>query len=989
MGLLPPVPGPASTFPCGITCYDEPLHFFAWFIMAYLPRFKRIALAPSLAAVSAAVMLLLTFVTLQVVGQNMAREVEQEIGQNLAELSFQTTDKLDRGMYERYREVKLMAERYEITSADVPVPAKRAMLERMQETHPYYAWIGITDNAGQVMIATGSLLEGKNVAARPWFKAANEGVHLLDVHEAVLLAKLLPNPTGEPKRFFDVAFPYRGADGQVLGVLGTHLSWQWAADVQRSVLRPLADRKAVDTLILSKGGAVLLGPAAYTDKVLQPESLQLARRGMNGAVIETWPDGKRYLVGYSKSRGHQSYPGLEWTVLVRQPLDEAFKPVDALRDKILWGGIGAAALVSLLVWLLSRGIAKPLERITQHAGELTAGQLDRIPPVHSRLAEVQILQDALNELLAKVRVKEVGLRELNATLENRVTERTAALHTAVEETRKSEHRVRAIIDTALDAFVGVDAEGLITDWNPRAEEIFGWTRAQVLGKTVTETIIPPRFRQAHQNGMRRFGVAGSSGVVGKRLQLFALRSNGVEFPVEMTIGLINAGDTHFFGTFIQDISQRKEIEDALARERELLDVVLDSIDVGVVVCSREGEVTMFNRAARDIHGLPSAPRPDDRWADHYRLFLGDGETPIAPEQSPLFRALGGELVENMEVVVRPLDGTPRFLFASGRALHAQDGTGIGAVIALKDVTVLKESARRLEASERSLRTITNNLPVLIGYVDHTERYTFANATYERWFGVQAGGIHGKTVREVMGEALYLAHRDKLQGGDSNVTFEVTIGQGALARTVEVTRIPDIHDGVYNGVYVLGADISAARRHEEELSRLARVDMLTGLPNRRSYQEHLEAAAQRAQRSGAGLALMFLDVDHFKQVNDTLGHAAGDIVLQEFARRVKESVRVTDTVCRLAGDEFTVILEGLKSAGEAALVAQKIVATFDIPFELATGARRVSTSIGVAYADKFPVALAELGETADRALYAAKTKGRGCFTVARMQAEKAA
>ncbi|WP_338766478.1 diguanylate cyclase [Massilia sp. METH4] len=952
--------------------------------MVSLPCFKRIALAPSLAAVSAAVMLLLTLVTLQVVGQTMAKQVKQEIGQNLAELSFQTTDKLDRGMYERYREVQLMAERYEITSADVPTTAKRAVLERMQQTHPYYAWIGITDNDGQVKIATGALLEGKDVSGRPWFTAARRGVHLLDVHEAVLLAKLLPNPTGEPKRFFDVAFPYRDAKGQMLGVLGTHLSWQWAANVQRSVLRPLAERKAVDTLILSKGGAVLMGPPEYTDKVLQPKSFQLARRGMNGAVIEVWPDGKRYLVGYSKSRGHQSYPGLEWTVLVRQPLDKAFEPVDALRDKILWGGTGAAALVSLLVWLLSRGIANPLERITRHAGELTTGQLDRIPPVRSRLAEVQILQDALNELLAKVQAKEAGLRELNATLENRVTERTAALHSAVEDTRKSEHRVRAIIDTALDAFVGVDAEGRITDWNPRAEEIFGRPRAEVLGKTVTETIIPPRFREAHQNGMRRFGAKGSSGVVGKRLQLSALRGNGEEFPVEMTIGLINAGDTHFFGTFIQDISQRKEIEDALARERELLDVVLDSIDVGVVVCSSGGEVTMFNRAAREIHGLPPAPLPPEQWADHYRLFLGDGQTPMVTGQVPLFRALHGEQVENAEVVVRPTNGAPRFLFASGRALHAQDGTGIGAVIALKDVTVLKESARRLEASERSLRTITNNLPVLIGYVDRMERYTFANATYEAWFGVQAGGISGKTVREVMGDELYSEHRDKLRGGSDNVTFEMTIGQGDRARTVEVTRIPDVHDGVCNGVYVLGTDISAARRHEEELSRLARVDILTGLPNRRSYHEYLDAAVQRARRSGDGMALMFLDVDHFKQVNDTLGHAAGDIVLQEFARRVKGAVRVTDTVCRLAGDEFTVIVEGLACAAEAALVAQKIVAAFNAPFDLAAGSRKVSASVGVAFTSKFPVGLTELGETADRALYAAKAQGRGCFMVADMQ-----
>lgn len=947
--------------------------------------FTRIALAPTLAGISAAVMMLLTLVTLQLVGQTLATQIELDIGRNLAELAFQTTDKLDRGMYERYREVKLMAERYEITSPEVSMRGKRAVLESMQSTHPYYAWIGITDNDGIVRSATSQLLEGKNVSARPWFTAAYKDVNLHDVHEAVLLAKLLPNPSGEPKRFLDVAFPYRGPDGKVMGILGTHLSWQWAADVERSVLRPLADRKAVDTLILSKSGVSLLGPKEYADKVLSPQSFLLARQGKNGSLIETWPDGKRYLVGYSQSQGHQSYPGLGWSVLVRQPVEEAFKPVDELRNKILWGGLGAAAVVALLVWVLSRNIAKPLEKITRYAKELEAGELPIIPPVRSRLIEVHILRNAINELLSKLRINEQGLRELNATLENRVAERTVELHTAVEETRNGERRVRAIIDTALDAFVGVDASGLITDWNPRAEEIFGWTRAEVLGKTVSETIIPLRFRQAHETGMQRFSISGSSGVVGKRIHLFALLRSGQEIPVEMTIGLINAGDNHFFGTFIQDISLRKKIEDDLARERELLDAVLDSIDVGVVVCSKDGEVTMFNRAACDIHGLPHASLPAEQWAAHSRVFLADGITQMLPEQFPLLRTLRGESVENNELVVRPADGQPRFVLASGRALHAQDGTGIGAVIALKDVTGLKESTRRLEASERNLRTITNNVPVLIGYVDNTDRYRFANATYEEWFGVQAGGIVGKTVSEVLGDKLYSQHRENLQAntGGEHVQFEMNIHRGEAVRTVELTRIPDIHDGVYHGVYVLGADISAAKVHEEELSRLARVDTLTGLPNRRAYQEQLEAALHRAQRSNAGIALMFLDVDKFKQVNDTLGHAAGDIVLQEFARRVRGAVRVTDTVCRLAGDEFTVILEGLKGVSEASLVAEKILAAFDAPIVLVTGDRQVSTSIGVAFAGHFPVKLTDMGEAADRALYAAKSRGRGCFTVTEM------
>lgn len=954
-------------------------------------RSGRLALAPTLAAVTAAVMLLLTLVTVQLVGHTLAKHAEADIGQNLAELAYQTTDKLDRGMFERYREVKLMSERLVITDPAVPAAAKRAAIDSMQKSFPYFAWIGITDNRGTVKVASTGLLEGKDVSARPWFAAAYEGDHLHDVHEAVLLAKLLPNPTGEPKRFLDIAFPYRGPDGVIEGVFGTHLSWQWAATVERSVLRTLAKRKAVDTVILSRKGAVLLGPKEYTDKVLDQESFRRAARDKNGSVIETWPDGQRYLVGYSQSAGHESYPGMGWVVLVRQPLAEAFKPVDEMRSNILWAGLLAAAVVSLLVWVFARNITRPLDTITRHADALRAGHAQEIPPLRSRLTEVQILRSALNALLAKLLANEHGLRELNATLETRVAERTTELHRAVEETRKGEQRVKAIIDTALDAFVGADAQGRITDWNPRAEEIFGRTRAEVLGRTITETIVPPRFREAHDAGMRRFKAGGSSGVVGKRIQLFALRRDGQEFPVEMTIGLINAGETSFFGAYIQDISVRKQIEDELARERELLDAVLDSIDVGVVVCSSAGEVTMFNRAAREILGLPSSLLAPEERAAHYRLFAADGQTPLETEQTPLLRALRGETVENAELTVRPVHAAPRFLFASGRALHARDGAGIGAVIALKDVTALKESARRLEESERSLRTITDNLPVLIGHVDRDGRYRFANATYETWFGVPAGSIVGQPMRAVMGEALYREHAHQLERSldGETVSFEMALPLGEGARTVEITRIPDIHDGQCNGFYVLGADVSAARLHEEALAQLARIDTLTGLPNRRAYQEHLTGALQRAQRGGHGIGLMFLDVDHFKQVNDTLGHAAGDAVLHEFAQRVRGAVRVTDTVCRLAGDEFTVILEGLKSPQEAALVAAKILKAFEPAFALEGGTRYVSTSIGVTYADSFPVEIGQLGAEADKALYMAKREGRGRFAVSRLEGTRPA
>ena len=938
-----------------------------------------IGIGTLLALCTAAATLALTFVMVYMIGGSAARQVEADIGAGLAELALQTTDKLDRGMQERYREVRLMAERYEITNAAVPAAAKRVVLDSMQQTYPDYAWIGLTDNHGKVLVSSQGILEGADVSKRPWYAAAYRDEHLTDVHEAVMLAKLLPNPSNEPKRFFDIAFPYRDAQGDILGILGTHLSWQWARDIEASVLTPLVRRKSVEALIVSRSGQVLLGPPHTADQVLKLDSLVLANRQNNGYVIESWPDGKRYLVGYSRSQGGLDFPGLGWTVLARQDLEIAYRPVVLLQKRIFWSGAIASLLISILLWAVARRVTGPLRALTAHADALRLGEAQGIRPIGSRLAEVDILERALNALLAELRSKEDSLRNANATLESRVETRTRELHRAVDDTRASERRVRAIIETAHDAFVGVDDAGLITDWNPRAQAIFGWTRGQVLGRPVAGTIIPLRYERLYRLGLTR-DPSGAAGIAGRVLHLDGTRRDGQEFPIEMTIGLIDAEGRQSFGAFIQDISERKRIEDELARERELLAAVLDTIDVGIVVCSQAGAITLLNRAAREMHGLPATPVTPEAWADHYDLFAADGTTRFAPEQIPLFRALHGQVVKNAEMTIQPKLGSPHFLLASGRALHTKEGERIGAVVAMNDVSDLKASERRIEASERQLRTITDNLPVLIAYIDRHERYRFVNATHAAWFGVPAASLLGKTVEELLGPAPYAAYRDSLRAGlagqPQRLESRMETPGGTL--NVDIVSIPDMRDGVTEGIYVLTSDITAAKRQEDALSQLARIDSLTGLPNRRNYEERLQEAVGRLGRSGRGMALMYLDVDHFKQVNDTLGHAGGDTVLQEFGRRLKAAVRTTDVVSRLAGDEFTIIVEQLHDANEAVLVAKKIVDACAAPVRVGDVDLVVSTSIGIAFTRDPATGLAALGQQADTALYRAKVDGRGRY-----------
>ena len=157
--------------------------------------------------------------------------------------------------------------------------------------------------------------------------------------------------------------------------------------------------------------------------------------------------------------------------------------------------------------------------------------------------------------------------------------------------------------------------------------------------------------------------------------------------------------------------------------------------------------------------------------------------------------------------------------------------------------------------------------------------------------------------------------------------------------------------------------------------------MTGLPNRFQLNEKLEEAVARAKRSTRAVAVMYLDIDHFKQINDSYGHAVGDAVLVEFAQRLLQCVRVTDTVARLAGDEFIIVLEQLHSADEPRQVANKIIDAMMLPWWINGQALQPTTSIGIAYAQKSDMAAEDLLNLADRSLYEAKRAGRNTFRLA--------
>jgi diguanylate cyclase (GGDEF)-like protein/PAS domain S-box-containing protein len=419
---------------------------------------------------------------------------------------------------------------------------------------------------------------------------------------------------------------------------------------------------------------------------------------------------------------------------------------------------------------------------------------------------------------------------------------------------------------------------------------------------------------------------------------------------------------------------RATAEQVVRQKQELLDAVLETVDVGVVACDADGHLTLFNRAARAFHGLDA---DHDLPAD---LYGEDGVTPLAPDRVPLVRALRGERVVDAGMTICAAGAAPRRVLASGRALTGRGGEPLGAVVALKDVTELDASRARLAESGEWLRTIADNVPALIAYVDTGLRYRFANERYREWFGVKSQDMIGKTVLEAMGDAFYAPRRAALarclDGHASHLEIEEV--RRGRTRVVSSTYLPHLRDGVVQGIYVLSTDATSAREYERQLHALAHSDHLTGLPNRRSYEERLAQAIARTRRTAAPLALAYLDVDHFKQINDSLGHAVGDAVLREFGRRLAGAVRSSDTVARLAGDEFVVVLEQVGSPLECERIAAKLQDALRSPFELDGRVVRVTSSIGIAWSAH--PEQAALAQAADEALYRSKNAGRDAASV---------
>lgn len=288
-------------------------------------------------------------------------------------------------------------------------------------------------------------------------------------------------------------------------------------------------------------------------------------------------------------------------------------------------------------------------------------------------------------------------------------------------------------------------------------------------------------------------------------------------------------------------------------------------------------------------------------------------------------------------------------------------------------------ADQLTFTEKLIETIPN--PVF--YKDEEGRYVGCNPAFEQFIGVERSSIVGRTAYDICPKDLadvYVAADKALfkQPVPLNYETAVAYADGSLHDVVFYKAAFDKADGSLGGMVGVMLDITERKQMEKAIWHEANFDALTGLPNRRSMYDRLREELKRARRSKCKLALLFIDLDHFKEVNDTLGHSGADLLLIQTARRIRSILRESDIVFRQGGDEFVVILTDLTDCKAASQVAQKIIDETSTPFNLNEHQVFISASVGIANYPDDSCEMEPLIICADHAMYAAKEQGRKCF-----------
>ena len=594
----------------------------------------------------------------------------------------------------------------------------------------------------------------------------------------------------------------------------------------------------------------------------------------------------------------------------------------------------------------------------------------------------------------------------------------------------SEKELRATFEQAAIGIAQVAPDGTWLKVNKKLCDILGYSEAELLQKTFQELTHPDDL----QSDLTQVQAVLAGTIDQYSMEKRYFHKSGATLWANLTVGLVRQpdGTPGYFVSMVEDISSKRRQAQKLASLLQISHELAGNIDLQKVLQTATARMTeLSGLSSSTIYLLHDAeqltleattpPLPPD-FPHHLRVIPLSDHPHIAQaidtRQSVLLTDTASATLTEAEAEVTRRRGLRTILYlpllADNKVLGVLIVASTDQTVSLPEselelcrtlanmVAVAVENAELFqslqqreedlkskvaalqlaEASVRKLSLAVEQSPSSIVITDLQANIVYANATFSQITGYKLGDVLGQNPRILHSgktpQATYddmWAHLTRGQRWEGEFINKRKDG----SEYIELARLSPVRDehGVVTNYLAIKDDITAKKQAEARIEHLAHFDQLTGLPNRTLLQDHFRFALSLAQRKHESLAVMFLDLDHFKVINDTLGHSMGDQLLMEVGRRLKTSLREEDTVSRQGGDEFILVLPGLDANG-ATQVARKLMEVVSQPFQYETHELVATPSIGIALFPDDGKDMETLAKNADAAMYQAKHAGRHDF-----------
>ena len=548
-----------------------------------------------------------------------------------------------------------------------------------------------------------------------------------------------------------------------------------------------------------------------------------------------------------------------------------------------------------------------------------------------------------------------------------------------EALRKSEDKYRNILQQMQEPYFERDLEGHYTFANDAMCAITGYPREELIGMHLSK-FVPAEEREKLLNVLKYVLATGKPG----KTHIFSIiRKDGSPRYVETSVALIrdDSGRATGYSCIARDYTEEKQLFDALSESEERYRRMLDQLQDSYCEVDLKGNFTYVNSTMCDNLGFTR----EEMIGKNYREFMP------ASEIEDLFKAFNQVYLTGVpnpcyqHTVIRS-NGDLIFTETSIDLARDKQGNAIGFRALARDVTERKMLEEELIRSEERYRTILSEIEDAYYEVDLKGNFNFVNRACARDLRYSEEELIGLNFRQVVLEdeasIVYNNFNQVYRTGEANRGFSHRIIRKDGTTGYVESNVSPVRDRQRNiiGFRTVSRDITERKKLEQKLVEMATHDYLTGLPNRVLLNDRFSVAVAHARRSGCKLAVISLDVDSLKTVNDTLGHSAGDDLLRMVATRMSYALRASDTVARIGGDEFVLLLLDIHDLSDAIIITEKIMDFFKDPFVIEGHSLNASASMGIVIYPDEGKDLDILMRKADAAMYHSKKAGGNRYKV---------